>query len=393
MPVWCAPTRVVAIAALSFAAALVATPASSLAGQAAVPTVSTSFGVDTAIPQVGAIVRLMRAYLARPDSAGRRSNLWSTRDPLDSRSGDVTWPLAYQEAPATILGVNGTDDGDSLYVVKTAYARTDSCGPAVRPIALQRIYAVREGREWRLSNALQRLTRDWQQLRAGRITYWYEPGQHPHPAAVRRAGRFVDSVAALFGVQPPEALDYYVTSSADVYHRIIGLDFFVTASGPGTEHGGLTLPFAGIVLSGNPALGDGYLHELVHAVLGPSWTQNDVVSEGIATWLGGAQGRSYHDMLVLLRRYQADHPSLSLAELIRGVPSAGSDQARSDALKGTGALFAETVYRTRGLAALRALKDATAGEEATLAIMRQDLPDHAEDLDAWWRAATIESSR
>ena len=62
------------------------------------------------------------------------------------------------------------------------------------------------------------------------FTYWYEPGQEAHPDAVRRAGRFVDSVAALFGVTPPAKLDYYVTGSIDAAYHIIGLEFFVFAS-------------------------------------------------------------------------------------------------------------------------------------------------------------------
>jgi hypothetical protein len=327
----------------------------------------------------------MRAYLAHPDSGGRRNGLWSTRDPRDRRWGDITATLAYQNAPATILGVLGTDAGDSLYVVKTAYARPDSSA-ATRLIALQRIYAVREGTTWRLSNALPRLTRDWRRLAAGRITYWYEPGQYPHPGAVRRAGRFVDSVATLFGVQPPDSLDYYVTGSADTYHRILGLDFFVTGSGPGTEWGGLTLPVPGIVLSGNPALGDSYLHELVHAVLASHQTQNYVIGEGIAVWLGGARGRSFPEMVAWLRRYQQAHASLRLEGLIQGSAASGSDADRSDALRTTGAMLVDAVYRRRGVAELRALNATAIGPDATLAALRRELPEYASDLDRWWRA-------
>ncbi len=352
--------------------------------------VSTSFGVDTTIPEVRAIVAVVRAYLAHPDSADRRSTLWSTRDPADRRWGDISATLAYQGVPGTILGVLGTDAGDSLYVVKTLYASADSAGRAVSVVALQRVYAVREGNEWRLSNSLPRVTRGWRRLRAGHITYWYEPGQQPHPTAVRRAGRFVDSVAALFGVQPPARLDYYVTSSADAVHRILGLDFFVTASGPREELRGLTLPRAGMVFSGNPTLGDSYLHELVHAVLGPFPFRSFLIGEGIAIWLGGSQGRSYHQLIPQLRRYQADHPSLRLEELLHGDPAAGSYTDRSDALRITGAMFVAAVYRRHGAAGLRALNAAVAGTDSTSVVMRRELPEYATDLDRWWRTATAQ---
>jgi hypothetical protein len=365
--------------ALLFAA--FSTAARHLDAQTPVPSVSISFGVDTTVPQVRAIVGVMRAYLAHPDSGGFRSNLWSTRDPRDRRWGDITAPLAYQDAPGIIAGVIKTDAGDSLYVVKTAYARPDSSGTG-RLIALQRIYAVREGNEWRLSNAIIRLTRGWQRLHSGRITYSYEPGQHPHPEAVRRAGRFIDSVATLFGVRPPDSLDYYVTSSKDSYFRIIGLDFFISEE----ELGGQTLVSPGIVLSGNPALGDSYLHELVHAVLGSHGSRNYVVAEGCAVWLGGAHGQSYPEMLEWLGRYQKAHPTLHLADLIQDSADAGSDADRTDAMKTTGAMLAEAVYRHRGTTGLRELNATAFGPDATLIAMRQALPEYAQDLDRWWRA-------
>ena len=154
-----------------------------------------------------------------------------------------------------------------------------------------------------------------------------------------------------------------------------GLDFLVVASGPSEELGGLTLPRAGVVLSGNPALGDSYLHELVHAVLGPSQTSNYLLDEGMATWLGGARGRSYREMLGLLRRYQLDHAAVRLEDLLHGdfAPERGSAQAQTDALKATGAMFVNAVYRRRGTAGLVALNTAAGGEDATLEVIVREV--------------------
>ena len=166
---------------LSLFAAVHLLSASALRAQRAVAAVSTSFGVDTTIADVAAIVSVMRAYLAHPDSVGWHSELWSTRDARDRRWGDLTATLAYQGYPATILGVIGTDPGDSLYVVKTLYARADTSSQAIRTLALQRIYAVREAGGWRLSNALPRLTRGWQRLQAGRSHIGTNPGNTRMP--------------------------------------------------------------------------------------------------------------------------------------------------------------------------------------------------------------------
>jgi hypothetical protein len=110
----------------------------------------------------------------------------------------------------------------------------------------------------------------------------------------------VDSVAKLFNVPVPRHLDVIVGASMDDVERAIGLDFFSEPSGPGQRSGGLNL--GSIILSGNPAIGEAYLHEFVHSVLGPSLPAgNQLLSEGVATWLGGSRGRSPREMYRLLR--------------------------------------------------------------------------------------------
>ena len=72
--------------------------------QEAPPTVSVSFGIDTTMTDVGNVVRLVRAYLAKPDSSARSRGLWSMVTDFDRRVGDLTLS-AYQGFPATIVGV------------------------------------------------------------------------------------------------------------------------------------------------------------------------------------------------------------------------------------------------------------------------------------------------
>jgi len=50
------------------------------------------------------------------------------------------------------------------YVVRTLFASTDGPTNDVKPIALTRVYAIRENGRWVFANALPRLTRDWKNL-------------------------------------------------------------------------------------------------------------------------------------------------------------------------------------------------------------------------------------
>lgn len=371
--------------------ALVAVAAAGLTAQTPAPSVTVSFGVDTTAADVGSIVALVRAYLARPDTGAAARRLWTTTDSLDRGTGDLHRQLVYQGFPATVLGVLSAAPGDSVYVIKILHATADSARRQIMALALQRLYAVRAPDAeygWQLSNALPRLTGAWPTRHVGRITFHYAPGQAPDPERAARAARFVDSVATLFALPPPARLDYYVTASPDEYLRALGLDFFLMPSGRGTATGGQALTESGIVLSGDPAQGEAYLHELVHAVLRGHAGGGAILGEGIPIWLGGSKGRSPPEMFRLLHEYQQARPDVTLEALVRG--TAGFGPAENDARYATGALFVETVYQHRGVVGVRGLAGTPSEPGALLAAMSRHLALPVADLDAleaWWRQA------
>ncbi len=367
-----------------------------VAAQVPSPYVSAGFGVDTTIADVRNVVSLVRAYLARPDSSARSRGLWSTATDFDRTVGDVTAGRANQGFPATVVGVIPAMLGDSVYVVRILYARADSAG-RVAPLALQRLYAVRESGTpygFRLSGAFPRMRTNWQQRAKGPITFWYVPGQSPNPVRIERAARFVDSVAKLFTVPVPRHLDVIVGTSMDDVERAIGLDFFPEPSGPGQRSGGLNLGY--IILSGNPAIGEAYFHEFVHSVLGPSLPAGSMLlGEGVATWLGGSRGRTPREMYALLRRYQQSDSSLTLSSLIRSQFQAADADRASNLLYATGALIADSIYRRQGIAGLRNVYQLRGDPETLIRGISSALGFSSTDnrsLDLWWRTETARAS-
>jgi hypothetical protein len=364
--------------------------------QVAPAAISVSFGIDTTITDVGNIVRLVRAYLAKPDSSARSRGLWSTATDFDRRVGDLT-SEAYQGFPATIVSVASDGPGDSVYVVRVLYASADSTRQRISPLALQRLFAVRESGapfSFRLSGALPRLTRQWEQRTKGRVTFWYAPGQKPNPAKISQTSSFVDSVASLFQVPPPKHLDMYVGRSFEEVQRAIGLDFFPEASAD-RGRGGRAV-FGGIVLAGNPAIGEGYVHEVAHAILGPTFpSRNRLFAEGIATWLGGSRGRTTQEMYARLHQIQVAHPSLTLAQVLNNdIPDAQAEET-TEAFYATAAVVVDAVYRRAGITGLRALAQLSNDPKVLLSALPIQLGLTASDqtaLDSWWRAQAARMS-
>ena len=235
---------------------------------------------------------------------------------------------------------------------RVLYAYADSTGQSISPIALQRLYAIRESGapfNFRLSGTLPRLTREWQQRTEGRVTFWYAPGQHPNPKKISHASSFVDSVSKLFQVPPPQHLDVYVGRSLEDVQRATGLDFFPAAS---VDRGLGGRAIGGrILLVGNPALGEAYLQELTHAILGPTFPiRNGLFNEGVATWLGGSRGHTPQQMYARLLKIQTARPALTLAQVLTNdIPGASAEEL-TDAFTATGALLVDAVYRRSGIA-------------------------------------------
>ena len=361
----------------------------SAASQTPAPSVSLGFGVDTSIAEVREIVRLTRAYLTRPDSSARSTGLWRTGAPSDPRTSDLA-TKAYLGFPAAIVAVTGTGPGDSVFIVKVLHATSDSTGRTISPLALQRFYAVRAiGAPfgWQLASPLPILTRGWARRDVARVTFWYEPGQKQDPAKAQRAALFVDSVARLFDVSPPKHLDVYMTASTEAGERLVGLDFFPDGSGPGTGLGGRTLSTAGILFLGDPHVGEDYLHEFVHAVLGPTIPSGSAVfGEGVAVWLGGSHEKSRRTMYSLLAQYQSTHPDVSMAQVLRAEAPGGGDA--TNALYATSGLIIDAIYRESGIPGLRRFAQVRGSPDDIIRALPEYISGAAGDIDRWWRNET-----
>jgi hypothetical protein len=288
------------------------------------------------------------------------------------------------------MEISPTYDTDSSWVIKTAYFVPDSSSPS-RLIAIQRLYALPEHGRWVLSPALPRLTHGWQRTSLGRLTYHYPAGVVFSPASARRAAAFVDSLSQALDIQPPARIDYYLTQSTGEMYRALGLDFYILPSGPSAGRGGYAFPKEGVVLAGNPSLGPAYTHELVHILLAPLTPDSGrlaLMEEGTATWLGGSGGQPFKQLLGSLLKYQAEHPEVTLWDLLRGEVSSGWGSAEAQAYYITAALIVDSIYRRGGTAQLKKALQLPASTSLEQTLFPSFVGVAAAEGDQWWRACT-----
>ena len=312
-----------------------------------IDTSSTGSGDYTTQGPVPEIYRAWRDYLRSDATRQSPTKFWSAAEQRKWSRYDVAGGYAYQGFPATVLSIQLAQPGVSdEYVVRTLFASTDGPTNDVKPIALTRVYAIRENGHWVFANALPRLTRDWKRHLVGHVNYIVQPGHTFDEGKARNAVRFADSVAVAFGVQPITNLDYYVTDTPEEIHRILGLDFIV-----GGEQASYSDPGRQMILVGSSVFGENHRHELTHSALAPlTWTPNtaEIVNEGTATWFGGSLGKSFPQVMRDYAAFLGANPTITLDSVL-------TVKDHDLGTRPAGAALVEMTSQHGGIAALKAL--------------------------------------
>lgn len=363
-----------------------------------VPRVTTGWGVDTASaawseaawhPAVPEIYRAWRDYLLSDPHLQRPTPHWSAAEQERWPGYDLTASLAYEGFPATVLDIRpaggaapvpGPSAVPDTFVVKTLFAAAKSEERAVKPVALTRVYALREEGRWVFANALPRLTRGWGRVEVGPVTYVVEPGLAVDRARARGAVAFADSLAGALGLPELEGVTYYLAGTPERLHRVMGVDW--TFGGLGH---GYVLPWNQMILSGDAAFGEANRHELAHYVLRPLVEErrtHPIVSEGMATWLGGSTGLASPELRAAYGRYLREHPGVTLDAILEANdPDRGWGPG--------GAVLVAMVHEEGGTEALLELLRAGRSNEALRSAASELLGVPWETVqDRWRRRAT-----
>jgi hypothetical protein len=347
-----------------------------------IDTASTGSGDYTTQGPVPEIYRAWRDYLRSDAQRQSPTKYWSAAEQREWSRYDIAGGFAYQGFPATVLSIQLAHPGATdEYVIRTLFASVDGPTKDAKPIALTRVYAVREGGRWVFANALPRLTRDWKRHLIGHITYIVQPGHTFDERKARSAVRFADSVAAMFGAQSITGLSYYVADSPEEVHRILGLDFMV-----GGEQASYADPGKKMILVGSSIFGEDHRHELTHFALASlTWTPNTpgIINEGTATWLGGSLGKSFPDVMKEYAAFLMAHPNITLDSVLTVTD-------HDLGLRPAGAALVEMTYQHGGIPAVKALMASGRTDPQLRVGLQKHLEMSWPEIERMWRAHILE---
>lgn len=281
-------------------------------------------------------------------AAGTPSELWIESEQQRWPIYDLAAFYLLDNAVPTIRAIDRVSDSSpDAFRITTGFRspESDTTPPTWWTDMTVTVFVVRDGRQWRLSNALLHNTRAWRRDTVGPITYVYAEDYPYHRARAERAVAFTDSLARAFGVPPIAPLTYFLLPDIDAVYQIMGLESRLKFGATG----GAAQPVNRQLFSGIPALGEEYRHELAHLVLAPLLTQDSwyFASEGVPTWIGGTGGADFPTATRALAKILSARPALTLDSVVmRSYPAAIAYPA--------GAVLTDMIFERGGTEAVKA---------------------------------------
>ena len=346
-----------------------------------VPRVALGFGVDTTRSPNREIVALYQHYLAHRPDGSRPSSDWSPSEQQRWPVFDLVSGYVYQGfTNFTVVQLAPAVGLDSTYLIRVLVSAVDSTR-AVRPLALYRVYALREAGKWVLANALPRMTREWSHETIESVTFHYPPAHAFARARAAETARFADSLARAFEVPSP-AIEYYFADDLIETFRALGLEYFPTGE---DTVGGRSNTADRQVFIGSSAAGETYRHEIAHIVLQPLVERlhpPGLLMEGLMTWTGGSAGLDFRSLLPGLAIYLDRHPEITLDTVLQHPPQReGSLDVGYDGA----AVLCAMIFEHAGRRGVETLLGAGRDAEPVLAAAAHFLKVPRKDLDSRWR--------
>jgi hypothetical protein len=323
-------------------------------------------------------------------NAGTPSPLWNAEEQRRWPVYDLAATALPDDATPRVLSITPTSDAKNEYRVITQFnvRGTPPIGPCWDTVLSVTVFAVHDSGRWLFANALPRATRDWRHETIGPITFVVDPVLQFNRSRAARSARFADSVSAMLGLGPPRPITYFVNPTTDVACEIQG----ITRIHPLGPQGGMASQANRQVFSGNPTIGEGYLHELAHVMVLPLMAGQSTLMavEGIATWLGGTSGLDFADTQRDLASYLSNHPTITIDSIMNSTAPLQLKRGESAEVV-AGAVLSAMVFDEGGAAALKAFL-AAGSFDALRASVTHALKRPWPSIAADWRTRALSAA-
>jgi hypothetical protein len=259
--------------------------------------------------------------------------------------------------PPTLLAIRNTGNPDER-LLTVRWAEEDGAGIAKRVRYVFDFLAKRTGDGVRLSFPLDHLTRDWERIGMGPVTFIVSPRRTFSMDQAQQQVKDMERLARFFDI-PPFPITFYSCTDPTELFRIRGYQqhplMHVFPTGGRAEGKDL-------VFSGNDK--EIYTHEVVHLFTGKKFQDRPwVLDEGLATLLAGSSEQSYTWHRTNLKAYLASGAMPDMEKLLTSYEPSYIN-GHTNLAYAIGGVLCERILRTQGKEGLFAVL--ASGEEHVL---------------------------
>lgn len=247
----------------------------------------------------------------------------------------------YSTYPPKVISIVKMDS--NRYSIRSLYNNTTSGYENYNPAYITKLYAVKNKHgQYKLENTIAHDIRNWKRYENDYIHYVVSPNCEFDKKDAVKAMEFCKSIIQQFNLQKVEPFTYYIASNADEMGMLFNFDYWLSYS-----TGISNAPTREIYTSYGSAY---FPHEFVHILLQPLYKNEGgtmLISEGIATWLGGPGfNETYKEGLITFSNEIRNNDLISIDAIMN---NEYRNSYNNNPIYLTGAVICEKIYEKEGI--------------------------------------------
>lgn len=203
----------------------------------------------------------------------------------------------------TLLSISQTQNKNQ-FIAKIGWFKSDEN----KEISLRMIYnilVIKNDSDYLLKNILTHNISNWKEFKFENIRYLINPSHQFEEIKAKEFSKINDGLAVYFECDKI-SFTYFSCNSNKELMQTLGYDFEETMYFS-NQNGSITYPNDNLIFSGNNS--EINKHEAVHLYTFQKFkNKNNIIDEGIATFLGGSKGLNYATHLEKLKNHLKNNP-------------------------------------------------------------------------------------
>jgi hypothetical protein len=266
--------------------------------------------LDTKDSSIIAVRNMWKSYLTdSKNEVGKNSAFYWNQNEIDQGMMDIVnaaITVPYINGDISVYDIKKVDN--DYYIIRNIWSLENNGVKTY--LAIFNVFAKKDISEYKLYNSFSLTKLKLQHFQSGNLDFYYPKDYSLNNLKAKQMTDSYNMISSLYENKDTRRVTYIIGKNLDEANNYIGFDYTVWSSSfPDAAY---TIKSKKIILASR----EDYLHEVVHSIFSPMFpNSSDLFQEGIATYYGGSNGKSYSYELDELRKMINKNPGIDLSKI------------------------------------------------------------------------------